>query len=192
MKKCLYSKRNQIETGISVALCLLMGFLLIGIGLYLLPSHPESAVECGILIAVGCAICAVGVFICAVFTRDYAVNDNGIVIRYLKTFRVEYPWSSISQISVCDINHAAKDSGVFDIAIRIVVGTEAAGPVACRDSVHGDKFIRWRRMEYSTIYFRTILNVEYSASRLAEIQTASKKDIAYFLTPTGRDAIRNY
>ena len=192
MKRCFYSKRNRVEGNISLMLCTIIGVCLISIGSYFLVVSHEAVTECGGLIVIGLLICMLGLLSYCVSTREYSITNSGIIISYLKTFQVNYPWSVVSQISICDINHAAKDNSVFDLVIRIVIGKEESGPTSGSGPIRNSKFSKWRTMEYHAVHFRTIINVEHSPLRLEEIRGASQKDIHNFLTEAGKEAIKRF
>ena len=190
MKKCYFSKKHQISTTVSFILFIVMGFVTIGTGIYILFIEPESA-----YVSVKLFILAVGFFLLsflcyAAYGREYSVSESGIAIFYFRRFKVEHPWSQIGQISVCDINYAAKADNVFDIVIRVVVGEEKDGPASNLASIPYGRHIKWRQMEYNMMHFKTIINIEYTRERLEEIQTASKKSVAYFLMKSARAALR--
>ncbi|MBQ7311799.1 MAG: hypothetical protein IJW88_09770 [Alistipes sp.] len=182
MRKCQNTKVHNCQTKIGALLIFGIGICCLILSIGAIYKDPEAYVSCSVLLVIGVAICTFSVFLYAILMREYSIATSGIVIRYLGIITVEYSWSDISHICVCDVNHAAKNSTVFDVVIRLVIGSEKHGPSNCTAYANASKHVKWRKMEYSIFHFRNILLIDYSEPTVDQILKASNLDIDYLLT----------
>ena len=195
MELCLNSRKNRIELCIFSLLGFSLGFSLVILAFFCLFQYTidiSLCISCILLLLIGCSICGLFLFIFIVSSREYLVDMNGITIRYFKRHNVKHSWKDIGTIIVCDVNHASKNPDNFDLVIRLSVGIEKGGPSRSNKSMVLSRNDHWRRSEYGIIHFQKVILIEYSESRLAQIQEMSKKDIVYLLTRHGKKRIQNY
>ena len=182
MRKCQNTKVHNCQTKIGTLLIFGMGILFIVLSISTMYYDPAAYIPCGVLLVIGIACCALSVFLYAILMREYSITTSGIAISYLGIITVEYGWSDISHICVCDVNHAAKNAAVFDVVIRLVIGSEKHGPSNCTAYSNASKYVKWRKMEYNIFHFRNILLIDYSEPTVDQILKASNLDIDYLLT----------
>lgn len=123
---------------------------------------------------------AYAVFLYTIDSREYEIDSEGIVLRYAKLYRKRYAWNEITEISICDIHHAPKNRDSFDIAIRILVGTEDKSRESLASILSG--IDNWRSYEYEVKNFQKIIILDYSRSRVEKIREASRKEVKDYLT----------
>ena len=182
MKKCLYLHKSTVSRWFVLISFLIMGLLLKLIALFAIYAPVSKLLDflmCVLLFFIGLALCVFGIVFLVIQSRSYLVSANGITICYLNRFQKIFRWDEVSAISVCDINYAAKDSSVYDVAIRIVIGTEKYGPNG-ETSFTLAGYDRWRSFGYNFIHFQNIIILDYSQERLCEIVAASGMDIHDF------------
>lgn len=180
MEECLNSRKNKLWRRIGCASLLIMGALLIIIGLCSLCNQLEdqfSSLMCIVLAFGGFVLCGFAFFLYAEQSREYSVSSEGITIRYLRKWEVWYPWASVDNIAICGVNHAAKDWTVYDIVIRIVIGTEKNGPFSNNQKFTLSGHERWRSFEYGLFHFQKIVIIDYSQERLKKLYELNMKPI---------------
>lgn len=194
MELCLNSRKNRIEIFVCSLLGFCVGLFLVVLAFFCLFRHTIDTllyISCGMLLFIGCSVCGLFFFLFIVSSREYFVDPNGITIRYFKRYKVKYSWKDIGTVIVCDVNHAPKNPDNFDLVIRISIGIEKNGPSHSNEPMVLSRHDLWRRSEYGIIHFRKVILIEYSESRLAQIQEMSQKDIVYLLTRHGKKRIQN-
>ena len=194
MELCFNSHKDRITTCICSLFGFSIGFFLVILAVTLLFQHPVDILlylSCMILFLTGCSICGLFLFFFVVYSREYSVDSNGITIRYFKRYKVKYPWKDIGAVIVCDVNHAPKNADNFDLVIRLSMGIEKNGPSRSNELRVLSRNDRWRRSEYGIMHFQKVILIEYSESRLAQIQEMSQKDVVYLLTRHGKARIQN-
>ena len=195
MDLCLNSRKNRIEICVCSLFGFSVGFFLVILAFFCLFRYTIDmllCISCILLFLMGCSVCGLFLFIFIVSTREYLVDPNGITIRYFRRHKVKYLWKDIGTIIVCDVNHAPKNPDNFDLVIRISIGIEKNGPPCRNEPTILSRHDLWRCSEYGLIHFRNVILIEYSESRLAQIQEMSQKDIVYLLTSHGKKRIQNY
>ena len=93
--------------------------------------------------------------------RKYALSQEGITVAYIPKWKRLIPWSSVSEISVCNVHYRTKQG--WETVIRIAVGQEAEGPS------YGDG--KWSAERYSMKHHRRIILVDYSDAKLEEFRS---------------------
>lgn len=191
MQQCFISARNRWEAILGFVGIQIIGICLSGCGIWIAIREHDAIGVCILLFLIGFFVCGFGIFLYAIDSRRYRLDEDGITIDYLKKFTVKYPWSIVSHICVCDVNHAMKTDDRFDIVIRIAIGSERKGPFSEGYLSWSNKYEPWRKMEYNAIHYRKIILIEYTETRLKEITQVSKREIPYLLTDLGKKAIQN-
>lgn len=174
MQKCYFSEKHTRERWTCIIFSLFVSITLIGFGIYTAPAT-ESGILSGILFFSGLLFIVYGILYDLYMSREYALSENGITIRYGKRKIVHFPWKYISQICICVI-HQGKIEGVKDDVIWCTVGTIKKGPP--------NMARRWNEAEYGFIHFHSVLTMEYTPERLANFKRYSNRDI-----PDYRDVI---
>lgn len=174
MQKCYFSEKHTRERWIGIICSLFVSITLIGFGIYTALATEDGILFC-ILLFLGLFFILYGTLYDLYVSREYALSENGITIRYAKRKIVYFPWKCISQICICVI-HKGKIEGVKDDVIWCTVGKIKKGPP--------NMARRWNEAEYGFIHFHSVLTIEYTPERLAEFKKYSNQDI-----PDYRDVI---
>lgn len=182
MRKCHNSRWDNFITYIGTLLGLCMGIGLIVMAVVQTYKDPAALAAYILVFVIGAAFCAFCIFGYAIDTREYAVTDTGIQIRYLGKFNDEYRWQDVSHICVCDVNYAPKDHTTFLLAVRIAFGPEKDGPANGKTVANASTVAKWRKSEYHFIHFRKILLIDYSEQVADEIRKASNREVDYLFT----------
>lgn len=168
MDKCYFSKKHRIERIIHIVAMLLYSVILWGISIIPAISTPRSLGLAAILACLGWAIFLYGIFFNLYMSREYALSEDGITIRYAKRKSVFYPWADVGQICVCTI-HQGKIESIKDDVIWCTVGKIKKEPPNLPHI--------WNVAETGMIHFRDVLTMEYTPERLADFQKYSNRDI---------------
>lgn len=91
--------------------------------------------------------------------RKYALSLDGISVAYIQKWTKLIPWSSISEVAVCE--YYRRKMG-WETVIRIAVGPEFEGPS------HGKG--EWTKESYSIKYQYRIIIIDYSEIKLEEFK----------------------
>lgn len=174
MEKCYFSPKHTKERWIAGIACSFVSITLTGFGIFALLTTEGNILAC-ILIFLGVFFALYGILFDLYMSREYSLNEDGILIRYAKRKSVFFPWSRIDQICICVI-HQGKIEGVKDDVIWCAVGKIKNGPP--------NMARRWNEAEYGFIHFRSVLTMEYTPERLADFKKYSNRDI-----PDYRDII---
>lgn len=92
--------------------------------------------------------------------RKYALSQEGIAVAYIPKWTRMIPWSSISEIAVCNLHYRTKLG--WETVIRIVVGPEFEGPS------HGNG--KWAIERYSMKYHYRIILIDYTKETLEKFR----------------------
>lgn len=179
MEICLNSRKRKWERIILLLLLMSVGSMLMILSVFAYKStsnHTSFSIAAVIwLLLLGASFCILTILHDIFLSREYKLSPQGIEIRYIKRIVVQYPWQSVSSIIACDMNHAAKDSSVFDYVLRIAIGDEKYGP----NNNNGNKdftlagYERWRTHGYSIMHFKTVIILDYTPERRAQIEEQS-------------------
>lgn len=154
-------KRWERITG-NVAVLLGSGTLL-GLGGYFLVTAENCRREAGVLLGMGLLFGLLGIWNEGLMTREYAIDTEGITLRYWKRKTVFYPWSQISKIYAYE-RHAGS---ARDEVIRCTIGEPTKAPQGIAHHWSGYEFFRFRR----------VLTVEYTPERLEAFKLCSGRDV---------------
>lgn len=121
MDKCYFSQKHVTERIVNIVATLFCCITMWIFCFVSATSTPRSLKLSMLLGCLGLAVLFWGVFFDLYMSREYALSENGIVIRYAKKKLVLYPWTSISQICICVI-HQGKIEGAKDDVIWCIVG----------------------------------------------------------------------
>lgn len=180
MEKCLHSPKSTRDRWFGLVAFLCMGVLLQILAVLGFIEDADAIVMCALLFTTGLVLCFFGVFAYIIQSREYAVDAIGITVCYCKFYKVKYLWANIQNISICDVNHAAKNWDVFDVVIRIALVEEKHGPFSKKQPLTLSGHERWRSFGYSLLHFEQIIILDYSEERYNNIQMLSGKTIYDF------------
>lgn len=97
---------------------------LLGLGGYFLVTAEDCRREAGVLLGMGLLFGLLGIWNEGLMTREYAIDTEGITLRYWKRKTVFYPWSQISKIYAYE-RHAGS---ARDEVIRCTIGEPTKAP----------------------------------------------------------------
>lgn len=177
MVRCYFSKKHQWGRSITALFAIFDAGVLAGLGGYFLWTEADLNVRmlAGGVLGLGLMIGLFGIVNDLVLTREYAIDPNGITLRYAGRKRVFHPWSQVSQICVCVI-HPGKLECVRDEVIWCNLGKARRLPP------------RRKNWEYEVFHFRSVLTVEFTPERLEAFRLCSGRDIPdyrHFDAPAG-------
>lgn len=182
------STKSKTTTIVSTTIWLCLALYLFVQGISLIDDAITMSL---ILFFLGFVFGSIAFVLWAILSREFIIDEKGIHIRYLSKIQLHYPWDKITNVYVCDVNHAPKDARNFDLVIRIVIGKEQHGPLSdIKSTTLIYKKEKWRTWGYWITKFTNIILVEYSKERLDEIRKLYGHEILYFLTPLGKDRIK--
>lgn len=173
MVRCYFSKKHKQERIITGLFALFDTIVPIGLGGYFLRTEADANVRllAGGGLALGLMFGLFGIASDLLVTREYAIDTNGITLRYAGRKRVFHPWSQISQICVC-VMHPGKLDSVRDEVIWCNLGEPRKLPP------------RWKNWEYEVFHFRRVLTVEFTPERLEAFQACSGREIPDYRNDT--------
>ena len=93
--------------------------------------------------------------------RKYVLSQMGISVAYFQKWTKRIPWSSVSDIGICNLHYNTKRG--WETVIRIAVGPEFEGPS------HGAG--AWNKENYSIKYQYRIIIIDYSEAKLEEFKS---------------------
>ena len=179
MEKCLNTLKHKWSNLILLVFFLSVGMLFIILAVVAYKSISSHTVPITIAILLffmlGIVICLLNIAHYIIQSRKYSLDSQAITICYMNRVKVKYLWQDVSSIIACSIDHAPKDSSVFDYVLRIAIGEEEHGP-------NGNKYNKkltlagyetWRTYSYSLMHFKTIIILDYTSERKAMIEELS-------------------
>lgn len=166
MVRCYFSQKHKRERSIAGFFALFDTGVLVGLSGYFLWTQPTQNVRllAGGGLGLGLLIGLFGIVNDLVLTREYAIDTQGITLRYGGRKRVFYPWSRVRQICICVI-HPGKLESVRDEVIWCSLGKRRKLPPG------------WRNWEYEAFHFPRVLTVEYTPERLEAFRRCSGREI---------------
>lgn len=169
MNKCYFSQRHRRERIVNIVATL---FCCITMWIFSVVSAISTPGSLKLTVLLGCLSWACFLFgICfdLYMSREYALSERGITIRYAKRKLVFYPWESIGHICICVI-HQGKIESTNDVVIWCTTGKiKNVPPNLSR---------YWNIAEYGLMHFRSVLTIEYTPERSADFKKYSNRDIA--------------
>lgn len=172
MKKCYFSRSHTIFGRATLIVCSALGVGLIALicaAWNEIGTIHERILFC-VIFGTGllCIFYAVTYFLFS--SREYALSEQGITIRYAGRRSVFYSWSCIRLICVCTVNRSSVIEGKGERVIWCTAGKIRKAPP---DPVSR----RWNTEEYLYLHYRSILTMEYSPERLEEFRKYSGREI---------------
>lgn len=185
MQNVFYSKIKQIGDRILLAMILIIDLLCVVCLVVVVSAPEELPVIVAIILAVTelayGAISVLLVFFVAIETRKYKVDENGITLCYFSSIYSFYPWSDVTEISVCDVEHSTGGSLRYYLVIRILRGTENKNQVSLISLT--TRYETWREsLVYWVKHFRKVFMIQFTQERLEEIRAASGMEILDYRT----------
>ena len=177
MNKCWYSKKQRI-TGYMCCVLFLVCAVITGYAIPIFRILPFYFF-CDCLITIWLVKATVFYYL-VLLSRSYEVTEEGFFLRNLKKI-VKYSWDEITEISICDVNHASRSSA-HDKIIRIAIGKEKNGPANLNVPYSSGGLERWRKLSYSLRHYKKIIMIEYSEERLLQIQKVYKREVQDYRT----------
>ena len=166
MVRCYFSQKHHRERIITALFALFDSGALVGLGGYFLwtEANPNVRLLAGGGLGLGLLIGLFGIVSDLALTREYAIDPEGITLRYAGRKRVFHPWSQVSQICVCVV-HPGKLESVRDEVIWCSLGKRRRLPPG------------WRNWEYEVFHFPRVLTVEFTPERLEAFRLCSGREI---------------
>lgn len=168
MEKCYFSKKYRMERWINLIGYLFLSLILAGLAAAVFSKEPGNPAAVAMLLVPALVLFVYGALFVLFLFREYAIDENGITIQYVKRFRVFYPWDSIRKICLCEVHQGKVDSVKSDV-IWCSVGEKRKEPPIMPRIYH--------EIEYEFFHFRTILTMEYTPERLAAFQNFCHREI---------------
>lgn len=191
MERCLHSHKHTMQIRFCFSGFFIMGLLLDMVAIFAYTQIEKadyfSIILCLLLFFTGLGLWLFGIFFYIVQTREFSIDPLGITVVYLGRYQKRYLWTEIESISVCDVDHAAKDKDVFDIVIRLVARKETQRQARKAQGLSLAGYERWRDGWYSFIRFRKIILLDYTEDRYRLIRSNSKKEIADRVTKYAKE-----
>lgn len=163
MVLCYFSPPKRWERITGNVAALLGSGTLLGLGGYFLVTAEDCRREAGVLLGMGLLFGLLGIWNEGLMTREYAIDTEGITLRYWKRKTVFYPWSQISKIYAY-VRHAGS---ARDEVIRCTIGEPTKAPQGIAHHWSG----------YEFFHFRRVLTVEYTPERLEAFKLCSGRDV---------------
>lgn len=163
MVLCYFSPQKRWERITGNVAVLLGNGTLLGLGGYFLVTAEDCRREAGVLLGMGLLFGLLGIWNEGLMTREYAIDTEGITLRYWKRKTVFYPWSQISKIYAY-VRHAGS---ARDEVIRCTIGEPTKAPQGIAHHWSG----------YEFFHFRRVLTVEYTPERLEAFKLCSGRDV---------------
>lgn len=170
MEKCYFSKKHKHERLIGACATLFVCCGMYSFGFYFLITNDDPAVQSIslLLVFLGVAITIWGILYDMFVSREFSINEQGIIMRYWCGKMHFYPWEQICQICLCVI-HQGKVESVRDEVIWCTAGRIRKGPP--------NMARRWNESEYCFLHYRTVLTFELTPERLSTFQKYSNRNI---------------
>ena len=168
MEKCYFSAKHKTGRVINYVAALFVSVVCLSLSAYLAITTANSIIHAGLLLCIGLLMLLFGILFDLYMSREYALSEAGITIRYARRKTVFFPWSRISRICICVI-HRGKIEGVEDEVIWCTVGEIKKGPP--------NMARRWNEAEYGFLHFHRVLTMEYTPERLTDFRKYANREI---------------
>lgn len=168
MQKCYFSNQFHVSRTVARILWLVLGIFYIGFGIW---GFLESMLlwwECSICLAIGVLMHVYGILIDWNWSKEYAIDQDGLSIRYWGKYTYQYTWNEIGQICLVEV-HPGRNYNVFDHVIWCNLKKDRKWPPQIPRPL--------REYEIRCFYFRTIVTIEYTKERLEGFQLCSGREI---------------
>ena len=185
MEFCMNSRRSRSNRWTQLIFCCAACFLpLVYFRITPEPTSGDlaSAVFCiALAFLLSAFIAACGIFLFVVQARRYRLSPDGILIRYPGGRTAEYAWKDAKSVILTDVC-PSRDERDIDVVLRISFEDEPDLPIHTRFSSG-----KWRYAHHYIRHFQSVILIEYTPERMAEIKRLCGQEIIDLRSPICRE-----
>lgn len=111
-------------------------------------------------------------FMVVIDQREFCFSEQGLTISYFGLWKTQYSWDDFSEIAICKLRYSQRFRWIHKVGIRFAVGYEPNGPQFAKEADEP-----WSTDAYEFRHWRTIITIEFSEERLAELRRFCPREV---------------